>query len=366
MIKKSKKQWLGALLLLGPLYSAHAAVLYTVTDLTPDLEFGFSQAVGINDAGQVAGNGHNAVGFGAFIAHNGTVNSLSPNFSATGINAGGQVSGVSGQASLIYSGGAIIPVNNGLGGSSITVTGINDSGLVTGVAGTPSNNGHAFIADSHSVQDLGVLPGGTQSSGYAINNLGQVTGESNTRIVTPSGIIEGSHAFVTENGLMRDLGTLGGAMSRGNAINDAGIVAGYAARADGSLHAFISSATGLREVGDLGAWSVASGINNAGQVVGRFGNASRTQERAFATINGEMTDLNTVIAINSGWLLLDATDINNSGYIVGTGVTPSGRIHAFLLTPVAVPLPAAVWLFGSALLGWTAKWRGKAIVKVLA
>lgn len=361
MIKKFNKQWLSVLLLLGPLYSAHAAVLYTVTDLTPDLEFGFSLAAAINDAGQVVGN---VQGTGAFIAHNGTLNYLSPNFSATGINAGGQVSGVSGQASLIYSGGAIIPVNNGLGGSYIYAAGINDSGLVTGVAGTQSPNDHAFIADSHSVQDLGVLPGGTQSFGYAINNLGQVTGESNTRIITPSGIIEGSHAFVTENGLMRDLGTLGGTMSRGNAINEMGIVAGYAARADGSLHAFISSATGLREVGDLGAWSIASGINNAGQVVGRFGNASGTQQRAFATINGEMTDLNTVIAMNSGWLLQDATDINNNGYIVGTGISPSGRIHAFLLTPVAVPLPTTVWLFGSVLFGWVANWRGKSIVKV--
>lgn len=366
MIKNYKKQLLGLLLLAGPVYSAHAVVLYTVTDLTPDLEFGVSQAVGINDAGQVAGNADNAVGFGAFIAHNGTVNYLSPNFSATGINAGGQIAGNSGQAALIYSNGSITPINNSLGGSSIYATGINDSGLVTGAADTISGNDHAFITNSQSVQDLGALPRGRSSVGYAINNLGQVTGDSGTRIITASGtIIDGTHAFVTENGQMRDLGTFGGNLSRGNAINDAGVVAGHAARADGSLQAFISSDTGLREVGNLGAWSTASGINNAGQVVGRFGNATRTQERAFATINGEMTDLNTVIALNSGWLLLGATDINNSGYIVGSGLTPSGRFHAFLLTPVAVPLPAACWLFGSALFGWAATRARKSAVQSL-
>ena len=179
MMKNYKKQLLGLLLLAGPVYSTHAAVLYSVTDLTPDLEFGWSQAAGINDAGQVAGN---AEGFGAFIAHNGTFNYLSPNFSATGINADGQVAGRSGQTSLIYSGGSIIPINNGLGGSSISATGINDNGLVTGVADTISGNDHAFFAN-HSVQDLG-LPRGRSSVGYAINNLRQVTGESSTRIIT--------------------------------------------------------------------------------------------------------------------------------------------------------------------------------------
>lgn len=364
MMKKFKKQLLGILLVV-PVYSADAAVLYSVTDLTPDLEFGVSQAVGINDAGQVAGNADNAAGFGAFIAHNGTVNHLSPHFSATGINAGGQIAGNSGQAALIYSNGSITPINNSLGGSSIYATGINDSGLVTGAADTISGNDHAFITNSQSVQDLGALPRGYSSVGYAINNLGQVTGDSGTRIITASGtIIDGTHAFVTENGQMRDLGTFGGNLSRGNAINDAGVVAGHAARADGSYQAFISSDTGLREVGNLGAWSTASGINNAGQVVGRYGNASGN-ERAFATINGKMTDLNTVIALNSGWLLLGATDINNSGYIVGSGLTPSGRFHAFLLTPVAVPLPAACWLFGSALFGWAATRARKSAVQLL-
>jgi len=239
---KFKKQLLGLLLVVGPLCSANAAVLYSVTDLTPDLEFGWSQAVSINDAGQVAGN---AEGTGAFIAHGGTLNYLSPNFSAVGINTSGQIAGNSGQSSLIYSNGSITPITNNLGGSSISATGINDSGLVTGAVRTIVGTDHAFIADSHSVQDLGVLPRGSNSAGYAINNLGQVTGESGTRQITASGtIIDGTHAFVSENGQMRDLGTFGGNLSRGNAINDAGIVAGYAARSDGSLHAFISSDTG--------------------------------------------------------------------------------------------------------------------------
>jgi probable HAF family extracellular repeat protein len=50
--------------------------------------------------------------------------------------------------------------------------------------------------------------------------------------------------------------------------------------------------------------------------------------------------------------LKTAYDINENGDIVGVGVTSIGEERAFLLT--AVPVPAAVWMFGSALgvLGW--------------
>lgn len=155
MTKKFKKQLLGLLLVVGPVYSAHAAVLYTVTDLTPDLEFGLSQAVGINDAGQVAGN---AVGTGAFIAHNGTLNYLSPHFTAVGINGSGQVAGYSGQSSLKYTNGSLTPITNSLGGSYIYAAGINDGGLVTGRAEITPGIIHAFAADGNSVQSLGCCP----------------------------------------------------------------------------------------------------------------------------------------------------------------------------------------------------------------
>jgi hypothetical protein len=50
-----------------------------------------------------------------------------------------------------------------------------------------------------------------------------------------------------------------------------------------------------------------------------------------------------------GWEVLTwATDINNNGDIVGHG-TIGGETHAFLIQ--AVPIPSAIWLFGSGLLG---------------
>ncbi len=45
-----------------------------------------------------------------------------------------------------------------------------------------------------------------------------------------------------------------------------------------------------------------------------------------------MKDLNKQIPPGSGWVLIQAFGINNSGQIVGTG-TIHGAEHGFLLTP---------------------------------
>jgi probable HAF family extracellular repeat protein len=104
-------------------------------------------------------------------------------------------------------------------------------------------------------------------------------------------------------------------------------------------HAFRFDGTNLI---DLGAGIVGSGINDLDQIVGG------SSAGAFLNDGSTTIDLNTLVASISGWTLQDAKDINNLGQIVGTGLL-NGEQHGFLLTPTAVPLPAAAWLFGSAI-----------------
>jgi probable HAF family extracellular repeat protein len=47
---------------------------------------------------------------------------------------------------------------------------------------------------------------------------------------------------------------------------------------------------------------------------------------------GSLQNLNQLLPAGSGWELLEATDINDAGQIVGYGRF-QGRIRAFLLTP---------------------------------
>ena len=113
-----------------------------------------------------------------------------------------------------------------------------------------------------------------------------------------------------------------------------------------------------------GSNSAANGINNNGQVVGNsfavVGNSPFQTQDAFLYSNGKMIDLNSLIDANSGWTLVDATAINDKGQIVGLGLNAQGLEKSFLLTPNAIPIPSAIWLFGSALVGFGLFGRDKA------
>ena len=73
------------------------------------------------------------------------------------------------------------------------------------------------------MRDLGTL-GGRDSSATAMNDLGEVAGNSSVS----SGV---SHAFLWDGATMRDLGTLGGATSQAWDMNEAGYVVGNSSTA---------------------------------------------------------------------------------------------------------------------------------------
>ena len=98
------------------------------------------------------------------------------------------------------------------------------------------------------------------------------------------------------------------------------------------------------------AWgSVATGVNDQGQVVGGYNlDASGAESVPFIyTQAGGMQNLNNLIDPSSGWTIYDAAGINDAGEIVGSGVNPQGRLDACLLTPT--PKPATLQLTAIAL-----------------
>jgi probable HAF family extracellular repeat protein len=85
------------------------------------------------------------------------------------------------------------------------------------------------------------------------------------------------------------------------------------------------------DLGTLGGnQSEALSINNQGQIVGWAENSSG-QQRAFIYENGKMYDLNNFIS-EPGWVLEEATAINDNGHIIGTGTYNGESGHGFLLT----------------------------------
>jgi hypothetical protein len=97
-------------------------------------------------------------------------------------------------------------------------------------------------------------------------------------------------------------------------------------------------------------YSAGLGINRWGEVVGSYlprwtgyflgrpGSnpplpAELRDKEAFIANSIGVTNLNSLIDTNSGWRLLEATDINDGGHIVGFGLK-EGEIRAFRLDPV--------------------------------
>jgi probable HAF family extracellular repeat protein len=264
---------------------------------------------------------------------------------AYGANGAGTVVGTSyvggqGQATVWTSTGV-----QTLGAGSATA--INSSGQIVG------GNGQAFLDSNGTVQQLGTLTGGNWSSAYGINDSGEVVGYGNVT----GGIFRG-FAYMPGTGMVL-LGTLGGNNSYATDVNNAGQIIGHASLASGFEHAFVTTVGGaMIDLGTLGgSSSYAYGINTLGAIVGYSWIAGDTSEHAFLYYHGKLTDLNSLLASNSGWTLNQAYGINDAGDIVGTG-TFQGQTHGFLIDPVslisadqvATPEPGTIGLMGAGLI----------------
>jgi len=243
---------------------------------------------------------------------------------------------------FLYSDGKMQDLGTLPGGISSVGYAVNRKGQVTGWADEGQNQ-HAFLYSNGHMRDLGTLPGGITSFGIDLNN-GDSKGERNeeegedrqdtVQVTGFSSAADGNeHAFLYSNGTMQDLGTLpGGRYSAGRAINQSGEITGYSATPDAGIHAFLYSNGSMKDLGTLPgkSFSYGEGINRHGQIVGNARNLF--DPHAFLYSHGAMQDLNNLIPSNSGWVLEFADAINDRGLITGSG-NHDGQTHAFLLTP---------------------------------
>jgi probable HAF family extracellular repeat protein len=192
---------------------------------------------------------------------------------------------------------------------------------------------HAFRYDSNTAKavDLGVLPGVDESRAKAINNKGQITGES---------FFADPHAFLWDGKLI-DLGLV----FSSNDINDSGVIVGsrfFPGASERTAFRY-PSANNNPQFEDLGplplrggfVGSHASAINNNGDIVGYSWTKDGLTRAFVRKAVGLMQDLTSLIPHISGWLLTQATDINDKGEIIGNGVL-NGNHRGFLLTPLSL------------------------------
>ncbi len=272
-----------------------------------------------------------------------------------GINAVGEVVGYTHVSptepphAFVSRGNRMIDLGTGFGsGSSSMAWNINNTGQIVGQrARTQSAPLRATLWQNGTIRDLGTLGGSdtspfaTESIAYAVNDAGQVVGTALPRSGHPS------HGFVWQNGVMRDLGTLGGNGEATSAfdIANTGQIVGRSQTVGGQTQAFTWTAGVMTDLSTLGGnYSSAHGINERGQVVGgsRIPNSPHPANAGHAVLwtNGQLADLNEhVINLPADVALEIARDITDDGVIVGTTCSlfcepgKTAPTRAFLLIP---------------------------------
>ena len=235
------------------------------------------------------------------------------------------------------------------GGHESLAIAVNSRGLVVGLATntTPDPDSmfglgyqsRAFVWDKREgMQDLGTLSGGTDAQALLVNERGEVLGWSYTSSA-PSAVCAsfgvglslttGTFLWDKEHGMV-NLGGFGGTCTLASGLNNRGQVAGGSyLTGDQSSHAFLwDRATGLKDLPTLGGdIAGAFAINDDGEAVGGSFLQGDVQIDAALWGKGGITDLGVVAGDCGSY----AFGINASGQVVGSSfICSSDSTHGFL------------------------------------
>ena len=338
---------------------------YSLTDLG-SLGIGGTVAASLNNVPQVVGSVASGLNQRAFLwMTSGGLMALklppgATDGFATAVNDAGQVAGYSygptNTAGFVWTApGGIVDLGN-LGGPLTQPQAINSAGVVVGVseAGTP----YFFQRGFQWTQTGGIqLIGGANLTdpalrAYGINASGQIAGYENT--------YPAYKAFVrSPAGQIQLLGALpSNDSSEAYAINDSGQIVGESYGGTAPALPFIwspsSGITNLPLVPSAIAGR-ANAINRDGVIVGGL-TFSNNVARAFVYARGRMTNLNDLLPPGSPWEFNSAAGVNDAGQIIVNGRL-GGQQASCLLTPAAPSARPVLSVTrapaGSVTIGWT-------------
>lgn len=258
------------------------------------------------------------------------------------------------RTAALFASGSVTDLGQVIGATTGSVAwDINDAGVVVGQAAINPGFSKGFVWDeANGPLVAGTIPGYMGGANLAINNTNTIVGHSFffgdpnvATLASPDG--RGGYESV-------GIGPPGFSFSIASAISDTGIIAGFTnggglGGPDGGWQAAIfvpgEDETQYIPLGFLPGLSnsEANDVNDDGLVVGYAfdGTGAGIAPRAFAWIDGVMTDLNDLLEPGSDFVqLYQATGVNDHGDIVGFGETRDGTLAGFVIEGF-VPSPAS-------------------------
>jgi probable HAF family extracellular repeat protein len=207
---------------------------------------------------------------------------------------------------------------------------IHRDGTIYGAAVLASGHSFPFVKDRAVLTPLPYDPDYAWTVPQAVNRLGQIAGFSGS---ASFGSFCPAVPELYTDGSWVPLGTLGGTCGFASGINDAGVVVGLSDTAnDLFFHAFSWQDGVMTDLGTLpfDNYSQAKDINAQGQIVG----SSDPSDRAVIVEGGVMTALDTLVDnLPAGAQLAIAVSINEAGQILVNGRDRHGHPHAYVLDP---------------------------------
>jgi probable HAF family extracellular repeat protein len=251
---------------------------------------------------------------------------------------------------VIWKNGKIIDLGTLEGGYESTIGSVNSKDQAAGFSmntvpddfslvapGFYPTETRAFLWQNGVMEDLGTL-GGDDAIANLINERGQIVGNSYTN-TTPNSTtgLPTLDPFLWENGKMIDLGTLGGTIGGPAAFNNRGEVVGESnLEGDVFSHPFLwTKKDGMQDLGTLGGnTGVVNWINDVGDIAGKTdlpGALSPQDHHAVLWRHGHQIDLGAFPEDTNS----NAYYVNSRGQVVGTSEDRAHMLigvgeHAFL------------------------------------